>query len=389
MGVDPRIERALGNAVAAGEVGVQVAAYAGDELVIDAWAGMARPDVPVDGQTVFPILSAIKAVTVTALHIQVERGALAYQARVADYWPEFAAHGKDAVTVADAICHRAGIPQLPDNVTLERMGDWEWMTAAIAELRPALQPGAANAYHAFTFGWVVGELVRRTDPRRRPFHCFLQAEICDPLGIDSLWSGMPDEAGARCADVVAASYPGPPAELAPLRRSAVPTAIGPPQEFQNRPQFRRACIPGGNGIANARSLARFYAMVACGGALDGVRLLDAQRLRWCAAPRPGFSDIDHVTGDVSPMGRGGFHLGDPPGPAHRDRVVDGGPGTLWHPGGGGTYAWADPGRRLGAAITHNRLVPAHAGAAANIGWDFGELADAVRAVCAERSPAGS
>jgi CubicO group peptidase (beta-lactamase class C family) len=383
-GIDPRIARALDNALAAGEVGVQVAAYRDGELVVDAWAGEARPGVPVDGDTVFPILSAIKGVTAAALHLQAERGRVAYEDRVADHWPQFAAHGKAEITVGDALSHRAGIPQLPAEVTLERMCDWEWMTEAIADLTPALVPGAANAYHAFTFGWLVGEIVRRTDPLRRPFGVFLQEEICAPLQVDSLWSGMPDAAAERCAEVTAASYPGPPAHLAPLRRAAVPSVLGAPQRFQNLPEFRRACIPAGNGIANARSLARFYAMVAGGGELDGTRLLSAQRLDWCAGPREGFADPDHVTGDVSPMGRGGFHLGDPPAPAQRSRVVAGGPGTLWHPGGGGTFAWGDPSRHLAVAITHNRLVPAHAGTAADVGWDFSELADAVRAAADDR-----
>jgi CubicO group peptidase (beta-lactamase class C family) len=378
--VDPGIAQALQVALAAGEVGVQVAAYVGEKLIVDAWAGEARPGVPVMGDTVFPILSAIKGLTATALHLQAERGLVEYGAPVAAYWPEFAAAGKEAVTVEDALCHRAGIPQMPPGSTLERMADWDWMTAAIAGLTPALPPGRANAYHAFTFGWLIGEIVRRTDPDRRPFGRFLQEEICGELGITSLWSGLPADAEHRCADVVAETYPGPPAELAPLRRAAVPSELGPPQVFQNLPAFRRACIPGGNGVANARSLARLYAMIANRGAIGDVRLVSAARLRWCAAPRPGFAERDHVTGDVSPVGRGGFQLGAPPAPAQSNAVVAGGAETLWHPGGGGTYGWADPEQRLAVAICHNRLVPGHAGTGETGRPVFADLADAVRAV---------
>jgi CubicO group peptidase (beta-lactamase class C family) len=162
----------------------------------------------------------------------------------------------------------------------------------------------------------------------------------------------------------------------------VPAAIGPPQAFQNDPAFQRACVPAGNGIADARSLARLYAMVAGGGRLGSVRLLTPETIERCNRRRPGFADRDLVTGTVSPVGQGGFQLGAPPAPADADPVVAGGPGTLWHPGGGGTYAWADPSRGLAVAICHNRLVAGHAGSDPRPPA-FGPLADAVRAVAAE------
>ncbi|HEY4279622.1 MAG TPA: serine hydrolase domain-containing protein [Conexibacter sp.] len=388
------IEDALDDCLAAGEVGLQVAAYLDGELVVHACAGRVGPTpdaAEVTADTLFPILSAVKALTAVAVHVQAERGLLAYEQPVAQLWPEFGANGKASVTIADVLCHRAGIPQLPAGTTVERIADWEGICGALAALAPAYRPGTANAYHALSWGFVLGEVVRRSDPERRPFGAFAREEICAPLQIDDLWIGIPPTVNARVAEVVAASYPGPPARLAPLRAAAVPPELGPPHVFQNDPAFRQACIPAGNGISTARSLARLYALLAGGGTLDGVTLLSPSRVAWCAQPRPGFAARDLVTGDVSPVGRGGFQLGRPPAPATVDAVVGGAPGSLWHPGGGGTYAWADRRSGLAVAICHNRLVPAHAGSE-GCGRRplFAPLADALRAVAGiVGAPAGS
>src|SRR6266705_3511660 len=153
----------------------------------------------VDADTLFPVFSVTKAVTAVALHIQAERGLVDYATPIAHYWPEFGAYGKDKATVYDALTHRLGVPIMPLGVTPELMCDWDWMVQRIADMRPLFEPGTKAAYMSYTFGWVIGEVVRRTDQRSRPFGTFIQAEICQPLGLDRLWVGIPDAVAPRVA----------------------------------------------------------------------------------------------------------------------------------------------------------------------------------------------
>lgn len=262
-----------------GEVGIQLAIYTGSNLVVDVWAGIA--DVTdrreVTASTLFPTFSVIKAVTVTALHMQAERGLVEYDAPVAHYWPEFAANGKGKVTIRNVLHHRSGVWQMPETVTPETMSDYNWMIDQIARLPLMFDPGTRNGYMSYTFGWIVAELVRRTDPQLRPFGLFVQEEIVRPLGIDDLWIGISASAHSRVArliDIPARQIPpGSPG----LR--AVPPQVGTREEVFGRKDVRQACIPGAGGLATARSVARFFAMLANGGALDGVRLLSTGRVK--------------------------------------------------------------------------------------------------------------
>src|SRR5713101_3643085 len=214
-----------------GEIGLQVAASVDGELVVDVWGGLADETTgrKVEGDTLFPVFSVTKAVTATALHIQAERGLVDYDTPIAHYWPEFGAHGKDKGTVRDALTHRIGIPQMPEGVTPELMCDWERMVQRLAATQPLFVPGTKSAYLAYTFGWIIGEIVRRTDPQRRLFGTFVQEEICAPLGIDNLWIGIPDKVELRVAKRTnlprpARGAPGlPPEALIPI---AIPLQVG-------------------------------------------------------------------------------------------------------------------------------------------------------------------
>ena len=199
------VQKAVDTAIdQGGEVGVQVAAYLDGELAVDVHGGVADDTTgrEVDGDTVFPVFSVIKAVTATALHIQAERGLVDYYTPVAHYWPEFGKHGKDKGTLYDALTHRIGVPLMPVAVTPELMCDWDWMVGQMADMHPLFEPGTKSGYMAYTFGWVVGEVVRRTDPKERPFGVFIQDEICQPLGIDSLWAGIPADVDPRVARLI-------------------------------------------------------------------------------------------------------------------------------------------------------------------------------------------
>ena len=352
--VQEAIDTAIGER---GEIGVQVAAYLDSELVIDQWGGIAdeKTGQEVDGETLFPVFSNIKAMTATALHIQAERGLVDYYQPVAKYWPEFGKYGKDKGTVFDALTHRIGVPLMPVGVTPELMCDWDWMVSQIAEMHPLFEPGTRSGYMAYTFGWVVGEIVRRTDPKQRPFGQFIQDEICHPLGITDLWAGIPSEVEHRVARLtnlppIPPGAPGMPPDS--LRPRATPPEVATTQEVFGRSDVRQACIPGAQGIMNARSQARFYAMLANGGELDGVRLLSEDRVRTFHIPRPP-SDYDMVSGTPHNGTIGGLHFADSPGMG----AMGSNPLAFGHNGAGGSLGWAVPQHRLAVAIHRNRMVP--------------------------------
>ena len=349
------VAEALKAALARGEVGLQVAAYLGGDLVVDSSAGVLAEGSasPVTLETLFPIFSVTKAVTAVALHVQADRGLVDYSAPVADYWPEFAVHGKGQTTVLDVLTHRAGIPQMPEGVTPERMCDWEWMTSHIADLHPLFPPGQMSSYHSLTFGWLVGEIVRRTDNQRRTFGTFVRDEICEPLGITDLYIGLPASAQARMATLSA--EPALTAASAPsdLHRVAMPESVDLIPPIYNRPALWRAEIPGTGGITNASSCARFFAMLANGGQLHGVRVLSEQTVRRFATLRTNPREVDRVNNGVRWIGVGGLWLTGPEPPF--DPVVGPVPNVLYHPGAGGSIGWAELDSGLAVAICHNRM----------------------------------
>jgi CubicO group peptidase (beta-lactamase class C family) len=355
------VEEALGVALRRGEIGVQVAAYAGDELVVDSWAGTVAegPDAePVGRSTVFPIFSVTKAVTATAVHIQAERGLIEYEAPVATYWPEYGTKGKEAITVRHLLTHRAGVPQMPSDVTPERLGDWYWIVERLADVEPICPPGTQNTYLSYTFGWLLGEVVRRTDPLHRPFPRFVEEVICRPLGVDAFWIGIPPEVEPRVAVL---SRPEGKPMPAP---DSVEYLAAPPQvqfypPIYNRPDVHQAAIPAAGGIADARSVARLFALLANRGELGGVRLLSEERVLSFLEPRPDTNAYDPThNGPGNAIGIGGYHLNrflnleasarGPISPGGLSRRV------LCHAGSGGSIGWADVDARVSMAICHNR-----------------------------------
>lgn len=382
---DERIQRALEHAAALGEIGVQVAAYLDGELIVDTWIGAADPATGklVDGSTLFTAFSVTKAITATALHLQAERGLVGYDQPVASYWPAFGANGKDAITIRQVLSHRSGIPQMPSGVEPEEMCDWEWMVDGIERMTPLFAPGTTNAYQSLIFGWIVGEIVRRTDPRRRSFDRYVRDELLDPLGIDDIYLGVPDRDLARVARVLG---PGPPPPNPDARvESIMPTAVftGP---LWNRRDIRQSVGPGAGGIMSARAAARFFALLAGKGELDGVRLLSPERLAWCTQPRDDAHAPDPTRPAWAWVGQGGYWLGGESPPAWP--VVGAGSQILCHPGAGGSIGWADMESGLAVAILHNQMQdPAAMVSTDTTRNPFLMLADAVRTVASERRAA--
>src|SRR5262245_15727506 len=181
--LNARMRGVLEDLVAGGrELGLQLAAYRNGALVVDTWAGVADRSTrrPVDGGTLFTVFSTSKGVAATCVHMLAERGRLDYDAPIARYWPAFARAGKERAIVRDALAHKVGVPGLQPGATPETLCDWEGMCAYLAAEPPAWPPGTQSGYHAYTYGWLLGELVRRVDGR--PIARFVQDEICRPLG---------------------------------------------------------------------------------------------------------------------------------------------------------------------------------------------------------------
>lgn len=331
------------------ETGLQVAAYLDGELIVDTWAGIADEATgrPVTGDTLFTSWSTTKGFAATCIHLLAERGQVDYDMPIAAYWPEFAANGKAQVTVRHALTHTAGIPQMPKEVTVEMMTDWTAMCTAIANHAPLWAPGTMVGYHAWTFGWLLGEIVRRADGR--PLAQFAREELCRPLGITDFYLGIPDEVEPQVATLRQ--------EVDPLENAAPDTPglqVTPAHvtnaKVVNRPDFRRASIPGGGGIMNARAIARHYAMLAGHGAVNGVRLLSPARvdqMRTCQT-----AELTGFFGGVASFGLGYGLGGDP---AQGADAAMASPGAFGHGGYGGSLGFADPERRLSFGLTKNLM----------------------------------
>jgi CubicO group peptidase (beta-lactamase class C family) len=381
---DPRIEEAFAEATKFGERGVQVAAYLGPELIVDAWTGPAdSAGRPVTGDTLFPVFSVSKAISATALHLQAERGLVDYDAPVARYWPEFGCNGKERLLVSHVLSHQSGIPQMPEGVTPELLGDWEWMTARIAEFTPIFEPGTDSAYQSLVFGYIVGEIVRRTDPQGRRFGDFVRDELCAPLGITDLWFGLPDDLVDEVAELTSILSRERSATETPASVAAKPDAVAPDAHVHNLAVVKKADYPGAGGIMTARAAARVMALLANGGELDGVRLLSQARVRSFLTPRPNGDKLDGVLfggGRVTaPIGVGGYWLGG-------GTPLGGGEAILRHGGSGGSIVWADLDRRLAVAICHNRMFEGYDPTSAD--HPFAALGRAILEVAGERAAAG-
>lgn len=347
------IQDLLDGFVATGaELGVQVAAYHDGRLVVDAFSGVADEAAGrvVTAETLFNVFSVIKAVVVTAVHIQAERGLIDYDAPVADYWPEFAGGGKGDIRVSHVLAHKSGVYVMPPEVTPALMCDWDWMVERIAASEAQFPPGTESGYQSMTMGWLCGELVRRTDPQCRPFEMFVRDEIARPLGIPDLWVGLPASEERRVAIMDGSRVKDIPDGT--LYRMATPRQVDLMPEPFARSDVRQACIPGVGGIMTASSEARFFAMLAGGGQLDGVRLLSEARLAAASQPRDVIDPPDKVFfGATAPISVGGYWLGGSTSPTAAAKSRS----TLCHPGMGGSIGFADRRRNLSFAFCHNRL----------------------------------
>ena len=349
--VQKQVQEAIDQLVASGaERGMQVAVYRNGELVVDAVAGVADPATgrAVTNNTPFYNFSICKGAASTVAHMLAERGLFRYDTPVVDLWPEFGAHGKQKVTVRHVLCHSAGVPAIPLTTTMEDLCDWDKMCAAIADAELWWEPGTKIGYHAYTFGYLVGEIVRRTTGK--PISKVLLEEVSVPLGIgDELYFGMPKSEHGRLARLEDA--PSDPAAMAAMASmpqdlpmfKAAPMSLMPTAELGNRSDILAADIPAG-GKTSARAIARMYAALL--GEVDGIRLVSPKRLR--EATDVAMSGTDQVFGMPTAWGLG-YAIGRL-GAGPEDSATTFGVG-----GAGGSFACGDTASGIAFAVTKNML----------------------------------
>src|SRR3989441_13206282 len=346
VNLQAQVQNAIDEMVESGrERGIQVAVYRNGAQVVDAVAGVADPSTgrKVASETPFYCYSVCKAAASTLVHMLAERGAFGDDTPVAELWPEFAAHGKQGVTIRHVLNHTAGVPGIPLTTTIEDLCDWDHMCAAIADSEPWWEPGTKIGYHAYTFGYIVGEIIRRVTGK--PISQVLREELSGPLGVEKeLHFGMPRSEQHRLAGLEDKPMP-PDFQSACIRTDlprmqADPMSLMPNAAFGNRDDTLAADIPAG-GKTSARAIARMYAALL--GEVDGVRLLSPERLR--EATSAPVSGVDEVFGMPTTWALG-YSMGVPGGETK----------TAFGVGGvGGSFAGCDAATGIAFAVTKNRL----------------------------------
>jgi CubicO group peptidase (beta-lactamase class C family) len=333
-----------------GEVGAAVCVYVDGQPVVDVWGGLAdaTTGAPWREDTIVLVYSSTKGVTSVCANVMIERGLLEPDGRVATIWPEFARNGKDVVTVGQVLSHQAGLPYVDQTLTLDEALQWEPPVAALAAQAPIWEPGTAHGYHMRTFGWLVGELVRRADPQHRTIGRWFREEIAEPLGLD-FWIGLPEALEPRLARLVPPKTDLREAlrafgdDLLLARVFSNPGGHFNYDDMWNTRPLHAAELPSSNGIGDARSLARLYAALI--GDVDGRRVLRPDTL--AAATTERACGTDEVLMIQTCFGLG-FMLGRSFGNANPPHAVG-------HAGAGGSLAFGDPARGIAFGYVMNDL----------------------------------
>ena len=342
------------------DLGAGCAAYVRGRVVVDLWGGIAdlRTRQPWDRETAAVIFSCTKGLLAICVYILVQEGRLDLESPVAHYWPEFGQHGKESITLRSAMSHRAGLPALDRDLTLEEIVAWDPVIRAIEDQAPLFGPTEGHLYHAMTYGWLLGEVVRRITGEK-PGDYF-RKRLGDPLGLRT-WIGLP--AAAR-ESVAWMEPPLPDEDSAAARASAALLAENPVVERSltmggafafpakdgvvtfNDPAIQAADIAAANGISTARSLACVYAR--CVSDLDGPRLLSPTSIADASVVQSSGRQLSGAPDDGARWGTG-FQLSSAPSQPML------GPGSFGHAGAGGQLAFADLEHSVGFAYLSNQM----------------------------------
>jgi CubicO group peptidase (beta-lactamase class C family) len=355
---DPRFE-AVRTAFAANfdgghEVGASVAVTLHGEPVVDLWAGDADNGdgdgadgvvPPWQRDTIVNVWSTTKTMAAICLLILADRGEIDLDAPVATHWPEFAAQGKDRITVAQVMGHTAGLPGWDPAIGPDVLYDWDRAVAALAAQAPWWEPGTASGYHALTQGYLEGEVVRRVTGRT--IGTFFREEVAEPLGAD-FHIGLPESEEHRTGRMVppgrslADGLDLDPTTVAIRALASCPLTGAEP----NTREWRAAEIPAAGGTGNARSVARVHSALASGGSVDGVKLLSGEGVERIFTEQ--HHDVDQVLGMKMRLGTG-FGLMNDTVPLSPN------PRSCFWGGWGGSLAVIDLDAEMSVAYVMNRM----------------------------------
>jgi CubicO group peptidase (beta-lactamase class C family) len=340
------------------ELGAACCAYHHGVKVVDLWGGIrnAQKNEPWQENTMVIVYSATKGLAAMTLALAHSRGWLDYDARVCEYWPEFAQHGKERITVRQLLAHQAGLYALDEPVDRGLVSDFNRLAAVLARQTPAWEPGTRQAYHGITLGFYESEILRRIDPKHRTLGQFFQDEIAAPLGLD-VYIRLPEEIpNMLLATMVRPSFVdilhGLPLRLAidaMNRRSRISRALDGSQLPHDEAHVyaRNLEVPSGGAVGTARAIARAYSVFATGGRELGLRHETLELLAAPAAPpaRGFYDECMKVHGVQFSLG---FMKSSPALPF-------GGPKSFGSPGAGGAMGFADPDAGIGYAYVTNRM----------------------------------
>lgn len=328
------------------ELGMQVAVYRHGELVVDAVAGDG-----VTADSLYYAASTGKGASATVVNVLVDRGVLDYDRPIVDVWPEFGAQGKDRATLRHVLTHSVGLPALPPDTTRETLASKvDWFAAA----KPWWEPGTKMAYHAETFGLLVGEIVRRATGRTISD---VLREVAAPLGIqDDVFFALPADQRHRVVPLVEpAGAEETFAMLARMFAELVPPAMQPRAAVLNRPEQLAVEDPS-SGILNARGIAKLYAGLI--GEVDGVRLIRPESVP--VVTGPALTAQDELLGNPATLAMG-YAIG------RLGSSAEESPASFGWPGTGGSVAWADTRSGVTFALTRTLFDPTGSGSAVEIG----------------------
>ncbi len=329
------------------EVGASFAATVNGEFVVDIWGGYANAEKtrPWLRDTITCVYSTTKVMTALCALILIDRRKLDPDAPVADYWPGFAQAGKEKISVSQVLTHSSGLSGLDTPLTIETMCDWEKVIDLLERQSPWWEPGSACGYHMFTFGFIVGELVRRISGKS--IGSFFRDEVALPLNAD-FHIGLQEQHDARLADLVppkaVLSFP----QVNPdsvMMKTLFNSPL--PPGYSDR-AWRAAEIPSTNGHGNARSVVKIGSVIACGGEINGIRLLSKNTID--RAIREQFSGTDLVMGVPMKWGLGFGLAGDA-----LDALEFPSPRTAYWGGYGGSWLEMDVENRTCFAYVMNKL----------------------------------
>jgi CubicO group peptidase (beta-lactamase class C family) len=364
-GFEPVRDAFAANFDSHGELGAGVAVYVEGELVVDLVGGVADEATAYGTDALQLVFSTTKGAAAVCANLLMQRGELDPESLVTDVWPEYGQAGKAGTTIAMLLDHQAGVPVVDGPPSLAEVLEVDPIVEALAAQAPLWEPGTAHGYHALTYGWLVGEIVRRVDGRR--IGQFFADEVAGPLGLD-FWIGLPDEHQDRVVPLVPSRPNAGDFDMASLDPEILPllqdlaAAFLDPQSTTNRalmldgtfllgggqlawnlPEVRASQIPAANGVTNARSLAKMYA--ACVSEVDGVRLLDDATVEQATAERS--AGRDRVL--VMPTRFGlGFMLTSSFSPLLGER-------SFGHPGAGGSLGFGDPDHGVGFGYVMSKM----------------------------------